>query len=206
MLPSLVQSPAPDKRREREARADELLSRFKLSHLARSRADTLSGAASQDPDPSTAGLPNNGITTWDWSFVDSVSGGPCTKSYSGVSPSVIFAPPVAWLPGFKQYRPGEEPDPEALIRAMAAEGVDATIMDPAPWPLNPFHGRHPLYRGVDPARALQFLACKRSADMIMSVFESSVLIPLLARRVVGFKPALNSSYNRYRFENVWLNR
>ncbi len=31
------------KRREREARADELLSRFKLSHLARSRADTLSG-------------------------------------------------------------------------------------------------------------------------------------------------------------------
>jgi len=24
--------------------------------------------------------------------------------------------------------------------------------------------------------------------------------------VVGFKPALNSSYNRYRFENVWLNR
>lgn len=104
--------------------------------------------------------------------------------------SVIFAPPVAWLPGFKQYRPGEDPDHEALIRAMAAEGVDATIMDPAPWPLNPFHGRHPLYRGVDPARALQFLACKRSADMIMSVFESSVLIPLLARRVVGFKPAL----------------
>ena len=24
--------------------------------------------------------------------------------------------------------------------------------------------------------------------------------------VVGFKPAVNSSYNRYRFENVWLNR
>ncbi len=25
-------------------------------------------------------------------------------------------------------------------------------------------------------------------------------------QVVGFKPAANASYNRYRFENVWLNR
>ena len=73
------------------------------------------------------------------------------------------------------------------------------ILDPSPGRWNPFDGRHPLLRGIDPLRALRIAATRRRADAVVSVFEGAA-IPLAAlraatslarlRRVGGPRPKL----------------
>ena len=40
---------------------------------------------------------------------------------------------------------------------LAEHGIDVEVMDPTPWPLNPFAGWHSLYQSFDPYRALKIL-------------------------------------------------
>lgn len=55
----------------------------------------LSGTDSSDPDPTPAGQPDNGIASWTWTFVDAVSGGPCTQTFTGKTPTINLAPAVS---------------------------------------------------------------------------------------------------------------
>jgi glycosyltransferase involved in cell wall biosynthesis len=104
--------------------------------------------------------------------------------------SVVLTPPEPWWPERKAFRSGETPDPLAIYQAMTAEGIDVELLDPRGKPLNPLFGLHPLYMGLDPARALTVLTRRRRADVILSVFESSCLVALLLRRLVGFRPLI----------------
>jgi glycosyltransferase involved in cell wall biosynthesis len=104
--------------------------------------------------------------------------------------SVVLTPPEPWWPERHAFHPGKAPDPLEIYRAMAAEGVDVELLDPARKPLNPLYGQHPLYMGLDPARALKVLTRRRHFDMVLSVFESSCLVNLLLRRFVLFRPVV----------------
>jgi glycosyltransferase involved in cell wall biosynthesis len=78
----------------------------------------------------------------------------------------------------------------AIFRAMAAAGVDVELMDPNPRPWNPLFGLHPIYMGLDPLRALKVLTGRRRVDVVVSVFESSLAVNSLLRRMFGFTPAI----------------
>lgn len=104
--------------------------------------------------------------------------------------SVVLTPPEPWQPARDRYRGGESPDPMAIYRAMAAEGVDVTLLDPYPRPWNPFFEWHPIYMGLDPVRAMNVIFGKRKIDMVLSVFEASCAVPLLLRRVCFYKPKI----------------
>ncbi len=98
---------------------------------------------------------------------------------------------VAWLyPQPKRAfleacRRGEEPDQLSGIDAIRAHGVEPTLIDPYPPPLNPFARRHSLYSGIDPVRALALTARLARFDLVLSVGEASALMVLLAKRLFG---------------------
>ena len=57
--------------------------------------DQLTGATSTDSDPAEAGLPNNGIKNWTWTFLDDVGGGSCNAGpIDGKAPAVTLSPAV----------------------------------------------------------------------------------------------------------------
>jgi glycosyltransferase involved in cell wall biosynthesis len=104
---------------------------------------------------------------------------------------VVLLPPEAWRPGHDQYRSGEGPDPTLIFRVLAEEhGVDVEIIDPLFPGWVPFVHRHPIYRGLDPFRALKVLLRRRHVDLVISVFESSASLIGLARRWFRFQPGL----------------
>jgi glycosyltransferase involved in cell wall biosynthesis len=78
----------------------------------------------------------------------------------------------------------------AIFRAMAAAGIDVELIDPNPRPWNPLFGLHPIYMGLDPSRALKVLTRRRRVDLVVSVFESSLVVNSLLRRMFGFRPAI----------------
>ncbi len=105
--------------------------------------------------------------------------------------NVLLLPPQKWQPARNFHIPGSSPS-EGLIDRLMAEhhGINTTLLDPNSAPLNPLESFHPLYRGIDPLRALTVLTKYRSFDLILSVFESSALIPLLFRGVTRFQPKI----------------
>ncbi len=103
---------------------------------------------------------------------------------------VVLTPPEPWWPQRLRHVPGSEPDPMAIYRAMAAAGVDVELMDPNPRPWNPLFGLHPVYMGLDPLRAFKVLTSRRQVDVVVSVFESSLVVTSLLRRPFGFRPAV----------------
>jgi glycosyltransferase involved in cell wall biosynthesis len=104
--------------------------------------------------------------------------------------NVLLTPPEPWGPRRAQYCAGAEPDPFAIYRAMASEGVVVRLLDPTGWPRNPLYGRHGLYMGIDPWRAQHILIRERHVDLVLSIFESSCLLPLLFRRLAGYRPKI----------------
>lgn len=91
----------------------------------------------------------------------------------------------------KQFIAGTSPDPVILFRLLAERyGIDVQIIDPV-LPKNlPILRRHTLYRGVDPFRAIKILLFRRNVDLVVGVFESSVIVLSLLRRFMLFKPKL----------------
>ena len=105
--------------------------------------------------------------------------------------NVLLVPPEPWSPRRKAWVPGASPSEEELDRLFLEQhGIRIELIDSHGLPFNPAANMHPIYRGLDPLRSAQLLAGRRSVDLVMSVFESSVLIPLLMRRIVGFKPKI----------------
>ena len=104
---------------------------------------------------------------------------------------VLVLPPQRWQPARDNFKAGLAPAEGELERLMAQRhGVHMELMDPYDVPINPFGRKHPVYRGIDPVRAVSVLARYRSIDLVLSVFESPALLPLLFRSYVAFKPKI----------------
>lgn len=103
---------------------------------------------------------------------------------------VVMLPPIEWLPYRRMQQPDSGPDMAALERHLAEHGIEVTILDPSPFPWNPFARRHPLLKGIDPLRALRVLLFHRHVDAIVPVFEGPALLPALLRRLLFFRPRL----------------
>jgi glycosyltransferase involved in cell wall biosynthesis len=101
---------------------------------------------------------------------------------------VIVLPNRAWKPELLAFRPGEAPDPLRIHRLLAERGIVLEVLDPMPPPYNPWGRGHPLFAGFDPLRALRVLLRRRSAAMVVSVFESGAAVLLLLRRLLWFRP------------------
>ncbi|MDE2007152.1 MAG: glycosyltransferase family 4 protein, partial [Rhodospirillales bacterium] len=86
--------------------------------------------------------------------------------------------------------PDTAPDRALLARMLAGHGIDLIERDPLAPPLNPWGRSHPLFAGLDPVRGLGVLLAERSADLIVSIFESGAVVPLLLRRALRFRPPI----------------
>ncbi|MGQ9670742.1 MAG: glycosyltransferase family 4 protein [Desulfosoma sp.] len=75
----------------------------------------------------------------------------------------------------------------AGLRSLCLKGwrIRVTFLDPTPFPWNPLRGFHSLYAGLDPLRSARLLAAERNYDGIVAVGESSSLIYLWVRDLVG---------------------
>jgi glycosyltransferase involved in cell wall biosynthesis len=99
---------------------------------------------------------------------------------------VLLLPPQA-ARGYREgHTPDSGPDPIALERLLAAQGIDLITIDPTGRPFNPFVGKHPMLEGMDPWRALRVLLFERRADLVVSVMDGPAAPLLLLRRLVGF--------------------
>jgi glycosyltransferase involved in cell wall biosynthesis len=101
---------------------------------------------------------------------------------------VIVLPNKPWMPYINSFRPGQDPDPDRLRRLLAERGIDFMVVDPFSPPYNPLGRGHPFFAGLDPLRALVVLLRHRSADLVISVFESGAVVLILLRRLLFFKP------------------
>jgi glycosyltransferase involved in cell wall biosynthesis len=105
--------------------------------------------------------------------------------------NVLLIPPQKWQPARDTHVVGTAPS-EGLIDRLLIEhhDINVTLLDPNSIPLNPLERFHPIYRGIDPVRALTVLTKYRNFDLVLAVFESSALLPLLLRRLFGFRPKI----------------
>jgi glycosyltransferase involved in cell wall biosynthesis len=71
----------------------------------------------------------------------------------------------------------------ALERELATHGIDAVLSDVGGWPWNPLAGRGTVLQGIDPLRALRTVLRQREIDVVVAIFESPALLPVLARRL-----------------------
>ena len=61
------------------------------------------------------------------------------------------------------------------------------VLNPLSPPYNPWGRGHPFFAGFDPLRALDVILRHRSADLVISVFESGAVVLLLLRRLFLFR-------------------
>jgi glycosyltransferase involved in cell wall biosynthesis len=102
--------------------------------------------------------------------------------------NIALFPGVPWLPEIASYQAGQAPDPLLLFEVMKESGIHVDIIDPYPLPANPFARSNQLYRGLDFVRAADVMFRRRKYDLILSVFESSALFPLLLRKLSPSPP------------------
>lgn len=62
-----------------------------------------------------------------------------------------------------------------------------TIIDPFPFPLNPFRNMHSLFAGIDILRAIKVLTSLNKYDAILAIGESSALALLFFKQIFRFK-------------------
>jgi hypothetical protein len=95
---------------------------------------------------------------------------------------VLLLPTISWQPTWHAFRQGEAPDPVEIWTILRTQyGIDCDLVDPYPWPWNPFARKHPLLQGLDPLRGLQTLHKSRRYDVILAFSESPALLPALAK-------------------------
>lgn len=88
---------------------------------------------------------------------------------------------------FENYVPGTRPNPLDLWQMLAERGINVELMDPTPWPLNPFAGSHSLYQSIDPYRSLKVLLTCRHFDLVIVAGEGGAVLLALLRRLFRFK-------------------
>ncbi len=98
---------------------------------------------------------------------------------------VILPPHGNWAP-WRGLPSEAEPDREKTYRLLAPRGFSFVRLNPFGWPWNPFAKSHPLLGGIDPLRAFRVLLFHRRANIVLCFFESSALVILLLRRLLGF--------------------
>ena len=104
---------------------------------------------------------------------------------------VVLIPPEEWLPGMQKFVPGDCPDPVVFFELLAKHhGIDVELMDPNVPKWIPLVHRHPIYRGLDPIRAVKVLFWRRDVDIVISVFESSATVLSFLRAWIPFRPKL----------------
>ena len=104
---------------------------------------------------------------------------------------VVLIPPEEWLPGMKTFVRGECPDPVVFFDLLAINhGIDVELVDPDVPKWMPLVHRHPIYRGLDPVRAIKVLLGRRNVDVVISVFESSATVLSFLRSWIPFRPKL----------------
>ncbi|ART53143.1 hypothetical protein CBP34_17805 [Acidovorax carolinensis] len=104
---------------------------------------------------------------------------------------VVLIPPEEWLPGMETFVHGECPDPVVFFDLLANNhGIDVELIDPGVPKWIPLVHRHPIYRGLDPVRAIKVLFGRRKVDVVISVFESSATVLSFLRSLIPFKPKL----------------
>lgn len=101
---------------------------------------------------------------------------------------LLLLPSVCWRPNWEAFVPGQIPDPQELWRILDRDhGIEVTLIDPTGFPLNPLAGRHQVFAGLDPARALSILTCHRDADLVLACFEPGAVALLALRRLAAFR-------------------
>jgi glycosyltransferase involved in cell wall biosynthesis len=103
---------------------------------------------------------------------------------------MLLLPSGPWGPKWQAFEPGKGSDPVEMFGLLAEQGIGTKLIDPKPWPWNPFGRQHEIFQGLDPARALQVLTLERNCDLVLAVSESSALPLLLARRLLRFRAAI----------------
>jgi glycosyltransferase involved in cell wall biosynthesis len=114
----------------------------------------------------------------------------------------------AWLSDPTTYEPLDG------LSRLADYGIDIEVVDPYPFPLNPFAHRGTLLAGTDFLRAIKVLTRYSDFHVIISVGESPAFWLILAARHLGFTkpiiiidPALSDTYsNRRRLQRIVLPR
>ncbi|GAA0540743.1 glycosyltransferase involved in cell wall biosynthesis [Rhizomicrobium palustre] len=74
--------------------------------------------------------------------------------------------------------------PNALSRL----GARVAFLDVNAFPKNPLAKKPSLYASIDPWRALRVLFTQRNASVVISYYQSGVLVILALRHLLGFKP------------------
>jgi len=89
----------------------------------------------------------------------------------------------------KGYARGETDNRFSGLTNGTVDGVSfkITIIDPFPFPINPFRNMHSLYAGVDIFRAIRVLVSLKKYDAILAVGESSALVLLFFKQIFRFK-------------------
>ncbi len=100
--------------------------------------------------------------------------------------AIILPPHDRWAPWTDPPDP-DEPDLEKTYRILAAEGWSTTRLDVMRRPWNPLARAHGVLGAIDPVRALRVLLFHRNTDLVICFFESSALLILLLRRLLGFR-------------------
>lgn len=82
----------------------------------------------------------------------------------------------------------DRPNRLGVAEALEDLGYRVDFLDVHAWPLNPFAGRPSLFASIDPVRAANVLFRHRRAAAVVSFYQSGVLLVLVLRKLVGFKP------------------
>ncbi len=87
------------------------------------------------------------------------------------------------------------------LSALADEDIGTVVLDPMPYPLNPFLRRGSLLSGMDLLRTLRLLRVYRKVDVVVSIGESSCFWFVLLKRLLALRkpvviidPALGPEY------------
>jgi glycosyltransferase involved in cell wall biosynthesis len=98
------------------------------------------------------------------------------------------------------------------LSTLVANGVETIVIDPSPYPLNPFLHRGSLFSGMDLLRTLRLFWLYSRIDVVVSIGESSCFWFVQAKRLLGLRkpviivdPAVGPSYpTRKRVQDMVL--
>ncbi len=100
---------------------------------------------------------------------------------------VLVLTSIPYAPFRRPVIPDSGPDRWAFFQALAEHGVDADVLDPTGFPLNPLAGKHPLLQSIDPYRSLAVLLGRRDYDLVLSGNEGAAVLLVSLRRCFRFR-------------------
>ena len=97
------------------------------------------------------------------------------------------------------------------LSVLPDKGVQTTVLDPMPYPLNPFLRRGSLLSGMDALRTLRLLGMYGGIDVVVSIGESSCFWLVMLKRLLGLRkpivivdPALGPDYPSRKRVQDWV--